>query len=135
MKASGTLNIAVAEFTGKNVSQADASIVGDFLRTELVNTRLFLVMDRNNMDSVLAEQKFQNSGCTEQQCAVEMGKLLNVKQMLVGSLSKLLDTYYITVNVVDVGTGEIISSYDGDAANSKELKSACKTIVAKIAAR
>ena len=125
----------MADFTGKNVSQADASIVGDFLRTELVNTRLFLVMDRNNMDSVLAEQKFQNSGCTEQQCAVEMGKLLNVKQMLVGSLSKLLDTYYITVNVVDVGTGEIISSYDGDAANSKELKSACKTIVAKIAAR
>ena len=44
---------------------------------------------------VLAEQKFQSSGCTEQECAVEMGKLLNVKKMLVGSLSKLLDTYYI----------------------------------------
>ncbi|MDO8803070.1 MAG: CsgG/HfaB family protein [Elusimicrobiota bacterium] len=129
---SGGINVAVAEFTGKNVSQADASIVADFLRTALVATKQVSVMDRNNMDTVLAEQKFQNSGCTDQQCAVEMGKLLSVNQMLVGSLSKLLDTYYITVNVVDVETGKIIASYDADAGNSKELKTACKKIVEKI---
>ncbi|MBU2573167.1 MAG: CsgG/HfaB family protein [Elusimicrobia bacterium] len=126
------INIAVAEFTGKNVSQADASIVADFLRTELVNTGLYKVMDRNNMDTVLAEQKFQSSGCTEQQCAVEMGKLLNVKKMLVGSLSKLLDTYYITVNVVDVETGEITASYDSNASSSLELRDACRKIVEKL---
>ncbi|MBU2574722.1 MAG: CsgG/HfaB family protein [Elusimicrobia bacterium] len=126
------MNIAVAEFTGKNVSQADASIVADFLRTELVNTGSFNVMDRNNMDSVLAEQKFQSSGCTEQQCAVEMGKLLNVKQMFVGALSKLLDTYYITANVVDVETGKITASYDSNASSSLELRNACRTIVEKL---
>ncbi|MBI4802786.1 MAG: hypothetical protein HY796_09725 [Elusimicrobia bacterium] len=84
VKISGGTNVAVAEFIGKNVSQADASIVADFLRTELVNTGRFNVMDRNNMDAVLAEQKFQSSGCTEQQCAVEIGKLLNVKQSACG---------------------------------------------------
>ncbi|MBI4802151.1 MAG: hypothetical protein HY796_06470 [Elusimicrobia bacterium] len=128
----GGTNVAVADFIGKNVSQADASIVADFLRTELVNTGLFNVMDRNNMDTVLAEQKFQASGCTEQQCAVEMGKLLNVKQMLVGSLSKLLDSYYITVNMVDVETGKITASYGSDAVSSRELKDACKKIVEKL---
>ena len=61
-----------------------------------------------------------------------MGKLLNVKQMLLGSLSKLLDTYYITVNVVDVETGKITASYDSAAANSRELRSACKIIVENI---
>gem|GEM_PF-2228790 len=128
----GGTNVAVADFIGKNVSQADASIVADFLRTELVTAGLFNVMDRNNMDTVLAEQKFQSSGCTEQQCAVEIGKLLNVKQMLVGSLSKLLDSYYITVNVVDVETGKIVASYDSDPVSSKELKDACKKIVKKL---
>lgn len=132
---SGPMNVAVAEFVGKNVSEADASIVEGFLRTALVGGGLFNVMDRDNMDAVLAEQKFQNSGCTEQQCAVEMGKLLNVSRMLVGSLSKLLDTYYITVNVIDVETGTIIASYDADAANSKELKEACQKIVKKISAK
>ena len=125
----GGTNIAVAEFLGKNVSQADASIVTDFLRTELVGTGFFNVMDRNNMDTVLAEQKFQNSGCTEQECAVEMGKLLNIKQVLVGSLSKLLDSYYVTVNVVDVETGRISSSYNSDGVSSKELKEVCRKIV------
>ena len=134
-KMAGGINVAVSDFIGKNVSQADASIVGDFLRTALVSSGMFNVMDRNNMESVLAEQKFQNSGCTEQQCAVEMGKLLNVKQMLVGSLSKLLDTYYITVNVVDVSTGKITASYDEAAKNAMELKTACQTIVQKISAR
>ena len=132
VKSTEIINIAVAEFIGKNVSQADASIVADFLRTELVNTGLFNVMDRNNMDSVLAEQKFQSSGCTEQQCAVEMGKLLNVKQMFVGALSKLLDTYYITANVVDVETGKITASYDSNASSSLELRNACRTIVEKL---
>lgn len=125
-------NVAVADFIGNNVSQADASIVAGFLRTELVNTRLYKVMDRSNMDTVLSEQKFQNSGCTEQECAVEIGKLLNVRRMFVGSLSKLLDNYYITVNVVDVGTGEIVASYDSDGVPSKKLKDACKKIVEKI---
>lgn len=119
----------MAEFVGKNVSQADASIVTDFLRTELVSAGLFNVMDRNNMDTVLAEQKFQNSGCTEQECAVEMGKLLNIKQVLVGSLSKFLDSYYVTVNVVDVETGKVSASYNSDGVSSKELKDVCRKIV------
>lgn len=131
-RISGGTNVAVAEFTGKNVSQADASIVTDFVRTELIKTGLFNVMDRNNMDTVLAEQKFQNSGCTEQECAAEMGKLLNVKQMLVGSLSKLVDTYYITLNVTDVETGKIVASYESEAYSSRELKEACRKLVKNI---
>jgi curli biogenesis system outer membrane secretion channel CsgG len=131
-KISGGMNIAVAEFTGKNVSQADASIVSDFLRTELVNTGAFNVMDRNNMDTILAEQKFQASGCTEQECAVKIGKILNVREMIVGSLSKLLDTYYITVNVVDVETGKIITSMDSSAKSSTELREACREIAKKL---
>lgn len=125
----GGMNMAVAEFTGKNVSQADASIVTDFIRTELVGSGRFNVMDRANMDMVLAEQKFQNSGCTEQECAVEMGRLLNIKRIVVGSLSKLLDNYYVTVDLVDVETSKIISSYSSDAVSSKELKDACRKIV------
>jgi len=126
-------NVAVAEFVAKNVSQADASIVADFLRTEMVKTGAFNVMDRNNMDTVLAEQKFQNSGCTEQECALEMGKLLNVRRMLVGSLSKLVDAYYVTVNVIDVETGKIIESYQTQASSSSELRNACRELANKIA--
>jgi len=130
------VNLAVAELTGKNVSQADASIVADFLRTELVNTERFVVVDRANMDKLLAEAGFQQlSGCTEAECAVQMGKLLNVQWMAVGSVSKLMDTYYITVNLVEVETGKIIASHNQEATTTRELLSACRTLAQRIAAR
>jgi hypothetical protein len=127
------INLAVADFVGKNVSQADASIVSDFLRTELVNVGIFNVMERANMDKILAEAAFQQTGCTTSECAVQIGNLLNVKEMVVGSLSKLMDTYYITVSVVDVETGKIISSFDQEATSAKELRLACKILAQKIA--
>ncbi|MEW6041248.1 MAG: PorV/PorQ family protein, partial [Elusimicrobiota bacterium] len=117
-------NIAVADFAAKNVSAADASIVSDFIRTELVKSEAFKVMDRGNMEMLLAEQKFQLSGCTEQECAVKMGKLLSVGGMVVGAVSKLMDAYFITLNFVDVETGEIIRSYDEKATNVDELRNA-----------
>lgn len=131
-KSAEIVNIAVADFTGKNVSQADASIVTDFLRTQLVAGGTVNVMDRNNMDTVLAEQKFQSSGCTEQECAVQMGKLLNVKYMVVGSLSKLMDSYYITVNLIDVESSKIVVSYDQEASSSRGLKQACDSLARKL---
>ncbi|MBN1385300.1 MAG: PorV/PorQ family protein [Elusimicrobia bacterium] len=132
-RKSGKINIAVADFAGKNVSQADASIVADFLRTDLVNTGVYTVIEKANMDKVLAEAAFQQTGCTTSECAVQIGKILNVKQMVVGSLSKLMDTYYITVNLVEVQTGKILASYDQEAMTAKQLKTACKTLAGKLA--
>jgi hypothetical protein len=61
-----------------------------------------------------------------------MGKILNVRVVLIGSLSKLLETYYITVSLVNVETGEIMQSIDQKAMTADELKQACKAIVEKI---
>ncbi|MEW6040075.1 MAG: CsgG/HfaB family protein, partial [Elusimicrobiota bacterium] len=126
------MNLAIADFQAKNVSAADASIVADFLRTELVNIGYFNVIEKANMDKILAEAAFQQTGCTTSECAVQMGKLLNVQKMVVGSLSKLMDTYYITVNLVDVETGKIIKSHDQDAMSAKELKNACAILAQKL---
>lgn len=133
-EATARINMAVADFTGLNVSQADASITASFLRSELVNLGSFNIMDRNNMDIILAEQKFQSSGCTEQECAVQMGKLLNVQQIAVGSLSKLLEVYYITINLISVETGKIFTSYTQEASSATELREACRILAQKIQA-
>jgi len=132
-KSGEIINIAVSDFSGKNVSQADASIVADFLRTELVNTGIYNVIEKANMEKVLAEAAFQQSGCTTSECAVQIGKILNVKQIVVGNLSKLMDTYYITVNVVDVETSKIVASYDQEAMSAKELKTACGLLAQRLA--
>jgi len=131
-KPGETINLAIADFSGKNVSQADASILTDFIRTELVTLGSYNVVEKANMDKILAEAAFQQTGCTTSDCAVKIGKILNVQQMLVGSLSKLMDTYYITINVVEVETGKIIASFDQEAGSAKELKSASRILAEKI---
>ena len=104
------LNIAVADFSAENVSASDAAIISNFFRTGLVNTNLFVVLERNNMDMILSEQKFQISGCTDFNCAVKMGKLLNVQKMVIGNLSVFAKQYYITASVVDVESGKVVCS-------------------------
>lgn len=132
-KVEEKMNLAVADFVGKNISAADASIVTDFLRTELVKTGEFNVVEKANMDKILAEAAFQQSGCTTSECAVQIGKILNVQQMVVGSLSKLMETYFITANLVDVETGKILKSENIKAYSVEELNDACKTLANKLA--
>ncbi|MEW6556171.1 MAG: PorV/PorQ family protein [Elusimicrobiota bacterium] len=125
-------NLAVADFVGKNVSAADASIVAGFLRTEIVKLQVCNVIEKANMDKILAEAAFQQTGCTTSECAVQIGKLLNVKQMVVGDLSKLMDTYFITVNLVEVETGKILKSETVKAYSAEELQRVCVELAKKI---
>jgi len=99
--------IAISELDAKGVSNIEAATITDFLRTDLYNTNKFKVLERDKMTEILNEIAFQQTGCTSAECAVEMGQLLNVDKMIVGSLSKLGKTFYISVRFVDVQTGKI----------------------------
>ncbi len=127
------LQIAVMDLTPQNISSVTSTIVSDFLRNELFNIEKFVVLERNNMEAVLKEQSFQRSGCTTNECAVEVGKLLNVQQMVVGSVNKLGDKYYINVRMVDVGSGTIIKSVSEKCFAEDELDAACKVIAKMLA--
>ncbi len=121
--------MAVAEFVGKNVSSMDASVLSDFVRSALVETNEFRVVSRGNMATILAEQKFQATGCTDQECAVQIGKILNTQKIIIGTLSKLARTYYITINLVNVETGEIVYTGDTECESPKQLKLASKNLI------
>jgi hypothetical protein len=63
------------------------------------------------MDVILKEQGFQQSGaCTNEACAVEMGQLLGVDAMIIGSVGKVGQTYSVTVRMLDLQTGKIVHS-------------------------
>ena len=126
------LNIAVAEFEGRNVSAMDATVVSDLLRTGLVNTEKFNVVDRANMQQILAEQKFQITGCTSQECAVQMGKILNIEKILIGSFSKLLNVYSINVRLVDIETGVAVMAETVSFSAVEEMSVKIKELAAKI---
>ncbi|MFA4907888.1 MAG: FISUMP domain-containing protein [archaeon] len=105
----GQTNIAVIDFSGNNVSVSDARALTDRLRATLFMTGKFVILEREKMDEILKEQGFQQSGCTSDACAVEVGQLLAVEQMIVGSISKVGQTYSVTARLVGMEKGSLIS--------------------------
>ena len=113
------VNLAVAELTPQNVSAGESAIISDMLRNYLVATGRFNVVEKQSMDKILAEQAFQQTGCTNEECAVKLGKLLNVQRMVVGSFGKLVDKYFVSIRVVDVETGKVLF---GDMARGRSVE-------------
>ena len=106
--------IAVIDFEGKGVTNVEASALTDRLRTELFNIGGYKVVERGMMEEILGELGYQQSGCTSDECIVEVGKHLGVEQMVGGSISKVGRTYSVSARIVSVETREIIktATYD-----------------------
>lgn len=103
--------IAVMPLTGQGVDESSALIATDALSDEFLKTRRVRVLERSQMESILKEQGFQKSGyCDGAACAVQMGKLLSIEKIVVGTLGRIGSSYSLSVRIVDVGSGEIVGS-------------------------
>ena len=103
--------VAVMPFSGRSLDNDALETIASALGSDLLNTGKFRVMERSQMDAILKEQGFQQSGaCDGSECAVEVGKLLSVDHMVVGTVGKVGGTYVVTTRLVSVQTGEVLKS-------------------------
>ena len=116
--ASGKYTVAILDFEGRGISQLESATLTDRLSSELANTDAVILVERGQMSEILNEQGFQQSGCTSDECAAEVGALLGVKNMLSGSFGKLGNTYTIDAKMFSVESGATIKtvskSYKGE---------------------
>lgn len=99
--------VAILDLEGRGISALEAATLTDRLRSEMVEVGAFVVVERGQMEMILEEQGFQQTGCTSAECAVEVGKLLGVQKMVTGSIGKLGELYTVDARMFDVQTGEI----------------------------
>jgi len=113
--AQDAIRIAVMDFsTSGGLSEMEAVTLTNRLRSMLVKTNAFIVLERGKMDEILTEQGFQQTGCTTTECAVEVGKLLNVQKMVSGNIGKLGRTWTMDISLIDIGTSQIEKSFFQD---------------------
>jgi sulfatase modifying factor 1 len=113
--------VAVVDLEARNLPVDDARILSDRLRHELIALGKYTVVERGEMEAILGEQGFQQSGCTSQECVVEMGQLLGATHMVAGSVGKLGDLYMITVRMVDVASGTVLRAAEASVEGAIEL--------------
>jgi TolB-like protein len=127
---------AVVDFEARGVSVYESQIIAERVRTELVQSGLFKVMERGQMETILKEQGFQQSGaCTDATCVVQMGQLLAVNKIVSGSVGKLGGMYTLNVKLIDVASGEILLTLNEDVNGKIEdiiTKQAIPRIVEKL---
>lgn len=98
----------------RGVTDNDAAVFTEKLADVLLRTGKVRVMERSQMDKILAEQGFQSSGaCDSSECAIQMGRLLGIERIVVGSVGKVGETYSLSLRLVDVATGEVQRSANG----------------------
>lgn len=125
--------IAVTELEPLAIEPQNATILSNKLRSDLVNTGAFKVIERGEMNKILQEQEFQQTGCTSSECAVEMGQVLGVSHIVSGSISKMDSLYYVNVKLINVATGGIEKSVDEYA--KREMTLLLTTVMPKISAQ
>jgi hypothetical protein len=121
-------NVAILSFTGEGIEAKDLGTVTNRFENELLATDSFKIVERRNIDKILREQGFQQSGaCDNSECSVEVGKLLSVDGIYTGEVAKIGKAWTLSVKRTDVGTGQTTFSHVLDISGSLEdvLRGGC----------
>ena len=110
--------VAILDFEGQDVSESEVKTLSERMRTEIGSTNAVRLIERKAVEKIMMEQGLQQSGCTSDECAAEVGQLLGVQFMISGSIGKMGKSYTIDCKMFSVETGETVRSknatHDGD---------------------
>lgn len=113
-EASRLPRVAILELrsTTPQISSGDLAALSARLETEFQKSQGFQVLERRNMDVILREQGFQQSGaCNTADCQVQVGQILGVERIIVGEVGKVGKILTFNLKMVDVGSGANVKSH------------------------
>lgn len=129
------MRIIVMDLKPIGLSLVEGKATSRLLESDIVDSKLFVVVERNQITAILKEQGFQQTGCTDSACAVEVGKLLSANKILMGDVSKLGKMIMMTVKIVDVEKGISEFSVNQKAKSMAVIDEAINELVKKLIAR
>lgn len=108
------ITLAVMDLEIPDYLKSQQIPLSDRLRSELVNTGKFIIVERNKMKQILEEQELPLYGIVDSKSATEIGKLLGAKQIVAGSVSKVGSIFSVSTRMIDVESGEVMMTADMD---------------------
>ncbi len=107
------LSIAVLPFSSKGLGRDIGQIdLLDKAITELVNLNRFKVIERAQLEKILAEQQLGMSGVLDASTAAQIGKGIGVDAVMIGSITQGGNSVTIDARLIDTETATIISAKD-----------------------
>ena len=100
--------LSLLPIEGTNISEAVRLASYNKLETALIESGRFKVIEKAKRDEILKEQKEQWSGCFEDSCIIEIGKLLGATYLIMGDIIALGKLYQINIKIIDIEKGVVI---------------------------
>ena len=101
--------IAVLDFDVIGSSKEQGAVLTNQLRAEMLKTGRFTMVNRAQLVRILDEQALQQQVCIEAECAVKVGRILGVRRIVTGSVTKITDTLWqVSATLTNVETAEVL---------------------------
>jgi hypothetical protein len=124
--------IAILLLKNENAADLEISVMTHLLENYFVNTNRYTVLERREIDKVRQERAMDDFPITTDAEAARFGKLLNVQDIVIGTLMFFQGRYFCEVRMIDVGTSSIEKSCTETCESNDDFAFAAKRIVEKI---
>ena len=104
--------LAVFNFESKAVSDENVTLMLDSLIYELYKTNAFIMVEEHQINEIILEQKYDNLDCRDQGCGIEIGIILGIKNIIVGSFEQIADSTTMKASMINVKNRETKKSVD-----------------------
>jgi TolB-like protein len=101
---------------GENEMQKLSKGLADMLISDLSKFYMLEVVEREKLESILAEQDLSNTDRFDEATAAKIGKLLGAEIILTGAYFNLMGSMRIDARIIDVETGKVMKSEGVDGA-------------------
>jgi hypothetical protein len=118
------ITLAVLDLEGLNIPPGESSVFSEKIHDEVVNTvrdpgKVELevlkadtidVLERKKLREIYEEIDLTTPICTDSECALEIGRIARADYVIIGSVSLLRNLYSISLRMIEVATGKVVSS-------------------------
>jgi TolB-like protein len=110
MESEQKKRVAIMDF--RNIDQSVSKLgmyLSETLITKLFQTHKFKVIERSQLGQALQEIGLGQTGVVDQKTAQEVGKVLGVDSLVIGTVTDLVNSIDINARLISTGTGEVFA--------------------------
>jgi WD40 repeat protein len=104
------MRVAILGLSGLGADSVIARSADNLLASQVAGIRGLTLVEKDALDRILREIRFQNSGLTTTDEAARIGSMLNASRVIVGSVSQLGSVVVISARVIGVETGGVLGA-------------------------
>jgi TolB-like protein len=107
-------------------------MVSEMLITGLIKTGRYEVLERAQIKQILNERQFSEVDVVAGESAVNVGKMLKVKYLVIGSVAKIQNYTEVDVRFIDTETGKALLAENASCQSMGDLRNSINRLVNKI---